>query len=318
MPGTGLNTGAGRICAVVVTHNRKALLEECLVALLRQTRQLDEVVVIDNASADGTEALVKEHFPAITYVKLAMDSGSAGGFHEGLRLSYEKGHEWVWLMDDDATPALDALERLANSPVALRDDVYALACTVLNRDGSISLPHRGMVAGTQIKRAVWPWARPTAPAALYNQPYFAVEVATWVGLMVRRKAIDRAGLPNKDFFIYFDDTEYSMRISRNGVIFTISDSRISHGPLGNTVTTSLPRDRPLGWRDYYFLRNCFYLEKGRSTSALHLYTWYSVLILLSIGYTLAFRKSKLQGVNTVRRAAADGVQGRMGRNPDFI
>jgi hypothetical protein len=221
-------------------------------------------------------------------------------------------------MDDDATPALDALERLTNSSVALSDDVYALACTVLNRDGSICLSHRGMFVATEIKRALWPWARPTVPAALYNQPCFEIDVASWVGFLVSRKAIDKAGLPNRDFFIYLDDTEYSTRISEKGVILNISDSRIFHGPLGHTAKTSLPRDRPLGWRDYYFLRNWGYLQKKRSTSSLHFYTWYSVLILLWIGFTLVFRKSKVSGVSIVVRAALDGVRGRMGRNPDFI
>jgi hypothetical protein len=260
---------------------------------------------------------VKERFPGTTYVRLLADSGSAGGFHEGMRLSYEKGHDWIWLMDDDATPALDALERLMSSPVALRDDVRALTCTVLNRDGSICLAHRGMVVGGEIRRAMWPWARPTAPAVLYNQSCFEVEVASWVGLLVSRKAVDKVGLPNRDFFMYSDDTEYSIRVSQSGLIFNVSDSRVFHGPLEDTAGRPLPRERALGWKDYYFLRNKIFLQKQRSTSCLHFYTWYAVLVLSWVGFTLVFRKSKAKGLSIVLRAAADAVRGRLGRNPAF-
>ncbi len=83
------------ICAVVPTFNRKVLLTACLTALLSQTRPLDEIILIDNASTDGTEELVKARFSQVTYVKLPENTGPAGGVGAGMRLAYEKGHDWI-------------------------------------------------------------------------------------------------------------------------------------------------------------------------------------------------------------------------------
>lgn len=88
-----------KVAAVVVTYNRKELLRECLQALLNQTRPLDEIIVVDNASTDGTDQMIPEEFPQITHVRLPENIGGAGGFHEGMKLAYEKGHDWIWVMD---------------------------------------------------------------------------------------------------------------------------------------------------------------------------------------------------------------------------
>jgi rhamnopyranosyl-N-acetylglucosaminyl-diphospho-decaprenol beta-1,3/1,4-galactofuranosyltransferase len=105
-------TLGSRVCAVVVTYNRKEALRKCLAALLTQTIHLDEVIVIDGPSTDGTMQLVREEFPEITYIRLREDIGGAGGFYEGMKLAYKKGYDWIWVMDDDAVPEHDALEEL--------------------------------------------------------------------------------------------------------------------------------------------------------------------------------------------------------------
>src|ERR1035441_9411687 len=103
------------IAAVVVTYNRKALLGECLDALLKQTHPLDAIYVIDNASTDGTKEFLNERGylreSKIRYVPLPDNTGGAGGFYEGLRHAFEAGFDWFWLMDDDVEPYLDGLEQ---------------------------------------------------------------------------------------------------------------------------------------------------------------------------------------------------------------
>ena len=88
-----------KIAAVVVTYNRKELLKECLDALLAQTHPLDSIILIDNASTDGTPEFLKEKGfldnPKIDYVRLSENSGGAGGFYEGMKRGYEKGFDWV-------------------------------------------------------------------------------------------------------------------------------------------------------------------------------------------------------------------------------
>ena len=99
-----------RIVAVVVTFNRLGLLQR-LVERLREVPQLAEVVVVDNASTDGTGDWLDDQHDLVVR-RLDRNRGGAGGFHEGLRLAMERGADLAWLMDDDGMPDPDCLALL--------------------------------------------------------------------------------------------------------------------------------------------------------------------------------------------------------------
>lgn len=307
-----LTAKSDRICAVVVTFNRKELLEECLAALLSQTRPLDEIIVTDNASTDGTEDIIRTRFADITYVRLAENIGGAGGFHEGMKLAFEKGHDWIWVMDDDAIPMADALEKLTNCPMMPEDEVYALASAVLNRDGSTFLTHHRRVfdAKTLKERVIG--------AERYEDDYFQMDTASFVGLLIRREAIEKVGLPLKHFFIRFDDTEYSLRVREKGIMLTVSDSRVVHDEHGASSDKSTLRRQPFDWRDYYGFRNRIYTYKKHSRSGLRFYRNLFIDTLLVIGVILVFRHSKFQSTKILLRGTLDGLQGKLGKNIDFL
>ncbi|MCB9247374.1 MAG: glycosyltransferase [Ignavibacteriales bacterium] len=99
-----------KIAAVVVTYNRLGLLKECIDSLRGQTRKLDEIIVVNNDSKDGTKEWLEEQKDV---TKIHQENlGGAGGFHNGMKAAYEKGYDWIWLMDDDCLPKLNALEYL--------------------------------------------------------------------------------------------------------------------------------------------------------------------------------------------------------------
>jgi rhamnopyranosyl-N-acetylglucosaminyl-diphospho-decaprenol beta-1,3/1,4-galactofuranosyltransferase len=117
--------GRSSVAAVVVTFNRKVLLCECLDALLAQNVAVDRIVLINNASSDGTEDYLREKGylgnELIDYVRMPINGGGAGGFHEGVKRAYEAGFAWLWLMDDDVEPLPDALRKdgpISMTPVA--------------------------------------------------------------------------------------------------------------------------------------------------------------------------------------------------------
>ena len=109
-----------QVCAVVVTFNRKVMLEECLNALLVQSRPVDRILVVDNKSTDDTLEMLRTHFPSerfpqITVLPLEVNSGGAGGFHDGLEWAHQHGFDWFWLLDDDTMVHKWALEALLNA-----------------------------------------------------------------------------------------------------------------------------------------------------------------------------------------------------------
>jgi rhamnopyranosyl-N-acetylglucosaminyl-diphospho-decaprenol beta-1,3/1,4-galactofuranosyltransferase len=123
-----------RVCAAVVTYNRRELLVECLEALLAQTHALQSIVVVDNASTDGTPELLRERGlldrDDVRLLRLAENRGGAGGFAAAVEATRAQDCDWIWLMDDDSEPVPDALERLLSSPPAGEEATVAL-CPVL-------------------------------------------------------------------------------------------------------------------------------------------------------------------------------------------
>jgi rhamnopyranosyl-N-acetylglucosaminyl-diphospho-decaprenol beta-1,3/1,4-galactofuranosyltransferase len=101
-----------QIVALVVTRDRRILLGEALTAIRSQTRPPDAVVVVDNASADGTAAMVRARFPETDLLALPANTGGAGGFAIGLAHALDLGAGAVWLMDDDTLPEPGALAAL--------------------------------------------------------------------------------------------------------------------------------------------------------------------------------------------------------------
>ena len=93
----------------MVTRNRRQLLLEALAAVHGQSRQPDAVIVVDNASADGTAAAVRSHHPSVRLAELTRNTGGAGGFAYGTALALAGGADLIWLMDDDTVPEPGAL-----------------------------------------------------------------------------------------------------------------------------------------------------------------------------------------------------------------
>jgi rhamnopyranosyl-N-acetylglucosaminyl-diphospho-decaprenol beta-1,3/1,4-galactofuranosyltransferase len=216
-----------RIAAVVVTFNRLPLLER-LVSRLAETKGLDEILVIDNASSDGTSDWLHQQVetsavPVHTRT-LTENTGGAGGFHEGLRWAVERQADLVWLMDDDGLPEPDCLERL------------------LDLDGTLDFWGPVVVDEGDPERLVFPIRLPGGTRVVHamDDVRAAAEdglirgiVIPFNGVLVTRELVGRIGLPRAEFFIWGDDHEYRLRAERSGArIATVVDARVLHPSVG--------------------------------------------------------------------------------------
>lgn len=215
------------VAAVVVTYNRKALLKRCLDAIFAQSRRVDRLFVIDNCSTDGTpDFLEKEGFlqePVVEYVRLPENMGGAGGFHEGMKLAYEQGYDWMWVTDDDGVPMPDALSRLVESPCGAQ----LRGCTVLREDNPSG---EELACGITTAQGV---ARGVGDLERLSDRDRAVDVLClpFNGVLISREVVLRTGLPRREFFLWGDDTEYFLRARRAGFrAVAILDARFLHPP----------------------------------------------------------------------------------------
>jgi rhamnopyranosyl-N-acetylglucosaminyl-diphospho-decaprenol beta-1,3/1,4-galactofuranosyltransferase len=200
-------------CAVVIAFRRLTLLQECINALRIQTRPLQQVIVIDQGGISEIGAWLANQ-PDLLVISQP-NLGTAGGFCKGLEVAFSLGHEWVWLFDDDGIAWPDALAHLLNTPRATGSDTVFLCSNTLTVSGDV-------------QQASIPEPPPTWYGSVLDDHCVRVSRAAWLGLLVHRRGVQRAGLPVPEFFIWHDDQEFTERLSSDMKAYCVLSSRITH------------------------------------------------------------------------------------------
>ncbi len=206
-----------RIAAIVVTYNRQPYLMRCIEALRRQQNAALDILIIDNASTDGTgEALAPLAAQGVLhYRNTGKNLGGAGGFHYGMRVAIEQGYDYLWVMDDDCIPDEGALNALLKADADLGGDYGFLSSVAYWRDGS---PCHMNIQKTGLRKKITDYTSPTVP----------IIMATFVSAFFPRARVLECGLPIKEFFIWADDLEYTRRLSRRYPCYAVTGSRVLH------------------------------------------------------------------------------------------
>ena len=199
------------VSVIVVTYNRKALLMECLEALNRQTYPIQKIILIDNASTDGTKEEVEaSRYNNIDYVLMDKNTGGAGGFYRGLEKAKEEDCDWIWVMDDDTIPDISSLEKLIDGIHKIEnhsnESISFIASAVYGPNGEyMNVPN---ISRRQSENGYSGWYR------MLNEGIVCVDSATFVSILIKRDAVMKCGLPCKDYFIWGDDIEYTSRLTK--------------------------------------------------------------------------------------------------------
>jgi rhamnopyranosyl-N-acetylglucosaminyl-diphospho-decaprenol beta-1,3/1,4-galactofuranosyltransferase len=201
----------GSVAAVVVTYNRKDYLAGLLPTLLAQSRPLDAIYVVDNASTDGTEDFLARQYagePVVRPLRLETNSGGSGGFYAGVRQAYVDGHDWFWLMDDDVTALPDGLEGL----LAYADQAGCIHGRRIDFHGGPFFwqPRMNEYLGIPL-----PYLRD--PFAGGNK-VFETNSGVFEGMLVSRDVVSRIGPPDPRFFLTWDDAVYALVASRESKV----------------------------------------------------------------------------------------------------
>ncbi len=324
------------VCAVVVTYNRKNLLIECLEAIRKQTRPVQGIYLIDNASEDGTPELLLEKgyiselppqnikepwemefiIPNLIdgssikfhYVRMHENTGGAGGFHEGVKRAYEKGYDWLWLMDDDAEPSLDCLKIL----LLEKDENCVVLCPrIKGRDGYQDYHHKRLSKFT-FKEKKW-----NIDAEGNNK--IEIDGNAFVGPLIKTDAIRKVGYPFKDFFIWYDDTEYIFRLKKVGRVYLIKTAIINHKDVKPKNINELESLKGIMWRNYYGIRNYIIFAKMHIPKkyfligiGLHILQSFRIFLSYMIKYRL-----KLKTCLIPIKGIIDGFQKKLGKTLDI-
>ncbi|WP_243057947.1 glycosyltransferase [Nocardioides sp. SR21] len=215
-----------RVAAVVVTFNRLELLQR-LLERLGDVAELTEVLVVDNASTDGTGEWLAGQGGSVHARTLTENRGGAGGFHDGLAWAMERGADLVWLMDDDGLPDAGCLATLLE-----HDDLDFWGPLVVDeaQPDRLVFPIR-LPGGTSVVHRL-----ADVEAAARNGRIDDI-VIPFNGVLVTRELVERIGLPRAEFFIWGDDHEYRLRAEAAGArIATIVGAQVRHPSVGDLGT----------------------------------------------------------------------------------
>lgn len=244
-----------KVTAVVVTYNRVNLLQRVVKALESQTIGLYKILVVNNGSTDGT----KEWLDSQTNLTVIHQDnvGGSGGFYRGINEASKKETDWIWCMDDDVFPRENCLEKLLD--VTRQYDNLGIVC-----------PHRLMSGKTFVGEAKT--LNLTNPFRdMHNNMLTANEIGGGVcneivdivgmafeGPLIRKDVVEKIGLPNKELFILYDDTDYSYRAVLAGFRVVVARDALMDKHDFQSTTSYREEKIKNKWKLAYHIRNTAY------------------------------------------------------------
>lgn len=238
-----------RFAIIIVTYNRLDRLKTALIKYDEQTKPPAYVLVVDNASTDGTQEYLREWqaCPGSKYqrivVRLPFNTGGSGGYYHGVEEGRKLDCDFLYLTDDDAYPEKDVLEKLEQGYYSLRGKKVVAICTSIINYGKYELGHRCMVSYGPLRIRL-----SRIPKRDYSKAYFPVDMFAFGGVAVSREASLNTDPPRQEYFICHDDTDYALRIGKQGGMYCFPACIVHHN-IGRYI------DGLATWKDYYDTRN---------------------------------------------------------------
>jgi rhamnopyranosyl-N-acetylglucosaminyl-diphospho-decaprenol beta-1,3/1,4-galactofuranosyltransferase len=248
-----------RVLAYIHTLNEADFVEQALDALGRQTRPPDAILIVDNASTDGTLDRV---FPEkVTVIRNPADLGTSGSVRIGFTYASDHGFDWMWILDADSVPEPDMLEKLLTFfeglPPAQREKVCFLNGVPLTVSGEVKQQPLSF-AGAGIE------SKPLESVRDFTECDFTL----WSGSLFRLAVVTRIGLPTADYVMDQAEVEYGYRARQLGFASYVVHNAVIHQDVGRN-SGSEPRLYKFGpisltyfetspARTYYAVRNMIY------------------------------------------------------------
>ncbi len=303
-----------KVVVVTVTYNSHNFLKRCIDSLTKQTYKVFKIIVVDNHSKNEIyQQNLTLQTDLVEILYLDSNTGGAGGFEYGMNYAKKYNPDWVWIMDDDAFPSPDCLEKLL-----LHKDYQNIGCicpAIFGDDlKQFQVYHHKKMSKHFVESPVYD--------KYENFPdIFEIDANAFVGPLVKQSVIDEIGVADGGLFIYGDDTEYTYRLSRKYKIIVVKDAIINHR---DVIVNDSKNDYKAWWKEYYNHRNRLLLIDTYSTSffqklishiKLKLYVRKRMLGSLLKKKYKGYRKIRLA---LYRRALKDGKKGIKGKTIDPV
>jgi GT2 family glycosyltransferase len=302
-----------RILVHIHIWNDADVINGAIEAVCRQTRPVDEILIVDNGSAGGTPEFT--HPNIVTVVRHKLNLGTSGAVKTGLEYGLSHGYDWIWILDADSVPRPDALElltRLAESG----DQAVGVVCT----------SHNLVRLGQMLRGRMLTPGGPRLPTLREDRNYVDCDSVIWSGALINLAVVARVGWPRagtmgcwEDLSLDYGDTEYTYRIHRAGYkILVHCDSIIDHpvgrGLHGRILGLDLYSSNHSPFRRYLYFRNLvfFWLRIYHRKNWPMLLVWFFYRLGMILAGILFLERDRAAKLWACLRGIRDGLRGRMG------
>lgn len=210
------------VSVVIVNWNTRDLLRGCLRSIEAETRDLAyEVFVVDNASSDGSAAMVRDEFPQVKLIENARNRGFAAANNQGIRLATGR---YVLLLNPD-TVVLDAAISRTVRYADQHPNVGVVGCQVLEQENLIQRTGFSFPTPWMLLLTEFGLSRAFPRSRLFGTPQLGwwerdserdLDVVSGMYMLVRSEAIRKVGLMDEDYFIYAEEADWCYRLAKAG------------------------------------------------------------------------------------------------------
>lgn len=275
-----------KLGVLIVTFNRLKELKKLLL-IYKASEAIDYLVIVNNKSTDGTteylEQLNQKH---IKIFNLEENTGGSGGFHYGLNFMKDLDLDWVYLSDDDAFPESDIFSEFKKKIAERNINFISAICTSVIDNGQYDLNHRRC-----LKRN-WLQVKEVDSTYLdYCKEEFEINLYSFVGTFINNKKLNVSNLPEKNYFIWFDDSEHSIQLNKIGKIFCWPKLRVIHNCIFEEGIT---------WKNFYGMRNRLHAYKKHFGNKIFYFQCFKIIIKSIAVRNLDILKINLAAISAAR------------------
>jgi GT2 family glycosyltransferase len=261
-----------KLGVIVLNWNGKDVTPRCLDSLLASACPADRIVVVDNASTDGSADLVRGAFPQVVLIVNDSNLGFAEGNNVGIRYLLERAFDLVLLLNNDAVLDAQALCELKRAAEAQPAAAYGATIYELATPGAL------WYGGGRIDQLTLDARHETAPERARGA-FRPTDFITGCCLMFRADALRTVGLLDRDFFAYYEDVDWCQRATAAGHRLVYVPAAVVHHDVshsfrragtGDASATTLPWAQSRPFVLYLAYRNRLLLARKHARGALHL------------------------------------------------
>lgn len=264
------------VSIIIVNYNTKELTEKCIKSVFEFTEGLEfEVILVDNKSSDGSIEYFS-NYPNIKYIQ----SNTNIGFGRANNLGYEYcSGEYVFLLNSDTYFLNNALKFFYDSIENLPGNISCLGGYLLEMDERTIGNSYGVFPSIQeTLRSLWRiYCKPNYKKSIEieNKP-IEVDFISGADLFLRRSVVEKHGLFDPDFFLYYEETQMQLRYSKEGYKqLIIPEPKIVHLEGGSDSGT---KKYAFKSKEIFFKSMFLYMKKKYNLNM------YFVFRIIALGY----------------------------------